>query len=67
MSTKTPTDPVANVASCSSKAGELLQTPEGRLLLGMILARSGYTPEKLDGYVKMLRSPAPFPAGKRDL
>lgn len=59
---KNRTDPVANVTLLGAKAAELVGTNEGRLLLGIVLAKAGTTPAKLDEYARTMRGAMQSPA-----
>jgi hypothetical protein len=61
-----PNDPVANIPLLCAKVAELVTVTEGRLLLAIILAKAGCTPEKLDFYVKSMRAPIGPPPPRRE-
>ncbi len=59
-------DPVANIPLLCAKVAELVTLTEGRLLIAIILAKAGQTPEKLDFYVKSMRAPLGPAPPRRD-
>ena len=60
-------DPVANIPLLCAKVAELVTITEGRLLIAIILAKTGCTPEKLDAYTKAMRAPIGPAPPRREL